>query len=67
MSVIPASRLCRSDLSLLGNNLVPRARCRSAAHLKRRRRRRELAAVNRSLAGMDERLAELHWPVLLAR
>ena len=50
MSIVPFSALSASDLSSLGNNIgVP----------KRRRRRRVLAAVNRSLATLGEAVAEL--------
>lgn len=50
MSVVPASRLSRSDLCLLGNNLA------DSGPRRRRRRRQVLAAVNRSLARLDERV-----------
>ena len=50
MSVIPVSRLSCSDLALLGNNFRP-ARGPGAATTARRRQRRMMAAVNRSLAG----------------
>jgi len=50
MSIIPFSALSASELSSLGNNVgTP----------KRRRRRRVLAAVNRSLAALGEAVAEL--------
>ena len=52
MSVIPVSLLSRYELTRLGNNLRP---CR-----RRPRRRRVLAAVNRSLAPLGERVAALH-------
>jgi hypothetical protein len=56
MSVLPASRLSPSDLALLGNNLRPGARrLRSPECRGRREDRRELAAVNRSLAAIGER------------
>jgi len=57
MSIVPASRLSRSDLCRLGNNL-------DAASRRCRRRRRPgwqvLAAVNRSLAHLDERVGRLY-------
>jgi hypothetical protein len=57
MSVLPVSRLSSADLTLLGNNLVPELRGRRRAALRHRRQaRRELAAVNRSLAALGERL-----------
>ncbi len=50
MSIVPSSALSASELSSLGNNIgAP----------KRRRRRRVLAAVNRSLAAIGEAVAEL--------
>ena len=50
MSIVPFSALSASDLSSLGNNIgAP----------KRRRRRRTLAAINRSLARIGEAVAEL--------
>ena len=60
MSIIPASRLSRSDLSRLGNNLV-----RSKRRVIRPGRRL-LAAVNRSLAGIGEQVGRLHTPLLTA-
>lgn len=58
MSIIPASRLSRSDLSRLSNNIghrkQPVARDADAPY------RRVLAAVNRSLASVGERVAILH-------
>ena len=63
MSIIPASRLSRSDLFRLSNNLGrskrPVAPDADAPY------RRVLAAVNRSLACVGERVAALH-PVPLA-
>jgi hypothetical protein len=57
MSVLPVSRLSPSDLALLGNNLRPGARrLRDPECRGRREDRRELAAVNRSLAAVGERL-----------
>jgi hypothetical protein len=53
MSVIPVSLLSPWDLHQLGNNLRPRGR-------RRPRRRRMLAAVNRSLAAHGERVGSLH-------
>lgn len=53
MSIVPMSALSRSDLSCLGNNIgAPR----------RRRHRRALAAVNRSLAAIGEAVAGLQNP-----
>jgi hypothetical protein len=58
MSIIPASRLSRSDLCRLSNNLGrskrPATRDADAPY------RRVLAAVNRSLASVGERVAALH-------
>ncbi len=50
MSIIPSSELSASELSSLGNNVgLPR----------KRRRKRMLAAVNRSLAALGEAVAKL--------
>jgi hypothetical protein len=57
MSIIPASRLSPEDLMRLGNNLGPSRR--------KPRRRRELAAVNRSLAILGERVGKLYRPRLI--
>ena len=63
MSIIPASRLSRSDLCRLGNNLAyPRPL--SVAACARHKRRRLLAAVNRSLACIGERVTRLHRPLM---
>ena len=59
MSVIPASRLTSSDLARLGNNMDP-DQCRVFPHIERRVRRRQLAAVNRSLACLGEKVGRLH-------
>jgi len=58
MSIVPASRLTRSDLSRLGNNVVSRKKpgVSSASVL----RRRFVAAVNRSLATIGEGVDTLH-------
>lgn len=56
MSIVPASRLSRNDLALLGNNLGAEG-CRTG---RRRSGSRLVAAVNRSLAHLDERVARLH-------
>jgi hypothetical protein len=66
MSIIPARFLSSCDLSHLGNNVggVPRDVARS---VRRRRARRWIAAVNRSLALHGERVAELSLPAALAR
>lgn len=55
MSIIPAARLSASDLARLGNNFkTPRRQHRSE--------RRVIAAVNRSLATVGERINRLHKP-----
>ena len=64
MSIIPASRLSLSDLALLGNNVLPACQRRSARTFSQQRRRSEIAAVNRSLAGCGESVGKLHKPVL---
>jgi len=65
MSIVLASRLSSSDLSRLGNNI-----CRDSGRKFRRpgtaARRRLIAAVNRSLAGLGERVAHLHRPLVTA-
>ena len=63
MSIVHASRLSSSDLALLGNNMDP-ARCRPLPQTERMERRRQLAAVNRSLACVGERVRRLHEPLL---
>jgi len=55
MSIIPASRLSASDRAYLGNNLGDRT-----ASAQRRRKRRFVAAVNRSLAIVGEQVSQLH-------
>ena len=60
MSVIPASCLSLSDLSRLGNNLRDGSRRRGTIFSQRRRERRQMAAINRSLAGVVERIGALH-------
>ena len=57
MSIIPASRLSHSELSRLGNNLGPPRRpvARSAQVFHRR----IVAAVNRSLANLGEKVSDL--------
>ncbi len=59
MSIIPASRLSRCDLALLGNNVDP---CQRRRKPPRRHfyERRQLAAVNRSLANFGEKLGVLY-------
>ena len=58
MSIIPASRLSRSDLSRLSNNMGrSKRRVSSSADAPYRRL---VAAVNRSLASVGERVATLH-------
>ena len=66
ISIIPARFLSSCDLSHLGNNVggVPRDVVRA---VRRRRARRWIAAVNRSLALHGERVAELSMPVSVAR
>ena len=57
MSIIPASRLSSSDLARLGNNLCfPRRRSLARAG----QARRQLAAVNRSLSIVGERVGRLY-------
>lgn len=56
MSIVPASRLSTSDLARLGNNFSERS-CRSP---HQRRRRALVAAVNRSLATVGEKVSRLH-------
>ena len=58
MSIIPASRLSSCDLALLGNNVDPSRRRR----LPQRQpvyHRRQVAAVNRSLANVGEKVGVL--------
>lgn len=65
MSIVPASRLSSSELSLLGNNVDPAERC-PLPRAERLARRRQLAAVNRSLALLGERVTYLHRPLFVA-
>ena len=59
MIFVSASDLSASDLALLGNNILPpRRRNRTAPD--ERRNRRVLAAVNRSLAALNERVDRLY-------
>ncbi len=51
MSIVPFSALSSSELSSLGNNVGPPMK---------RRRRRVLSAVNRSLAALGEAITGLH-------
>ena len=53
MSIVPISRLSPCELAFLGNNIVPPIK-------SPRRRRRQLRAVNRSLARIDEGVARLY-------
>ena len=53
MSIVPVSCLAASDLTLLGNNLLPGGR-------RRRRPSSQVCAVNRSLAGHGERVSRLY-------
>ena len=66
MSIIPARFLSSCDLSHLGNNVggVPRDVARMHG---RRRMRRRLAAVNRSLAMRGVSVAELSPPRAMMR
>ena len=50
MSIVPSSALSASEMAGLGNNMSA----------PRRRRHRQLAAVNRSLAAIGEAVAQLH-------
>ncbi len=61
MSIIPASSLSSSELRMLGNNFGP-------ARRRPQRSRPSLAAVNRSLAVVGERVSrlQLRRPVYLA-
>jgi hypothetical protein len=65
MTIIPASRLSSSDLAVLGNNVDPSNR-RPTPSSVRTDRRRQLAAVNRSLACLGERIGRLHPPLFVA-
>ena len=56
MSIIPASSLTATELLRLGNNLRPALR----------KDRRELLAINRSLAAHDAQVQRLHRPCLNA-
>jgi hypothetical protein len=58
MSIVPAYRLTASDLSRLGNNLRGGGLRRGMIR-RRRARGRLVAAVNRSLAGLNERVRRL--------
>ena len=58
MSIVPASRLSASDLTRLGNNLR-HGEQRRLAPSPRRAERRLVAAVNRSLAAVGERIERL--------
>jgi hypothetical protein len=57
MSIIPASHLSACDLAILGNNLSSRRRNPQRRHLSHRR---QLAAVNRSLASTGEKIGTLY-------
>ena len=63
MSIVPMSCLSTSDLSFLGNNL---SLTRKGSSRRRPRRRRELRAINRSLAIHGERVQRLYRPLSLA-
>lgn len=64
MSIIPVSRLSQADLLALGNNIPLSARQESMPC--RRKPRSQIAAVNRSLKLVDERVTRLHRPLLTA-
>lgn len=55
MSIVPMCNLSAADVRLLGNNLTP--------SMNPRRRRRQLAAVNRSLAPHQEEVSKLFRPL----
>ena len=59
MWIVPASALSNSDLSVLGNNLRPPLH-RKRQLPDRRANRRVMAAVNRSLAALQERVGTLY-------
>ena len=65
MSIVPASRLSRCELALLGNNVRPVNRASS----KRRRSRSRwvTAAVNRSLESVGESVSKLYPSLVAAR
>jgi hypothetical protein len=58
MSIIPARFLSSADLALLGNNVDPSQRRRRSQ--RRHSHRREIAAVNRSLAIVGEQISTLY-------
>jgi hypothetical protein len=63
MMIIPASSLSESDLTLLGNNLLPPdrpRRTRPRSHLVSANGDDDLDAVNRSLARHGEIVARLY-------
>lgn len=59
MWIVPASCLSECDLLALGNNVRPRLRTRRRTP-NQRANRRLVAAVNRSLAALKERVGRLH-------
>lgn len=59
MWIVPASSLSSSDLLSLGNNLRPPLR-RKRQCPNRRAHARVIAAVNRSLAALEERVGRLY-------
>jgi hypothetical protein len=59
MIFISAADLSPSDLALLGNNIRPAHR-RARQYPDERANRRVIAAVNRSLASLKERVDRLH-------
>jgi len=64
MSIVPASRLSSSDLSRLGNNVRRETGARKTGRCGSTDRRLLVAAVNRSLAGLGERVVRLHRPLI---
>ena len=59
MLFVSAADLSASDLALLGNNIRP-SRRQFRRDPDERSNRRVLAAVNRSIAGLQERVDRLH-------
>jgi hypothetical protein len=59
MIFVSAAELSSSDLALLGNNIRP-VRRRACKTPDERANRRVIAAVNRSLASLKERVDRLH-------
>lgn len=59
MLFVSASDLSESDLAALGNNIRPATRPQRRSP-NAKANQRVLAAVNRSLAGLEERVSRLH-------